>query len=286
MKYSATRWVCRDRTIDFRSGPMLMGILNVTPDSFSDGGRYAGTKTALARALQMAEEGADIIDIGGESTRPGALPVTGEVELERVLPVVEHLKKKAGVLISIDTRKSVVAEAALRAGAHIINDVSALEFDPRMAETARRYKAGIILMHKKGEPQNMQKSPRYDNVVGEVTNYLKERLDFLAGEGIVRETMAIDPGVGFGKTADHNLKLISNIEDLKAIGRPLVIGLSRKNFLGRITGGGVTERLAASLAALAYCLMKGADVMRMHDVKESRDVLKVLNAIYKEKVAC
>jgi len=265
---------------------MLMGILNVTPDSFSDGGRYAGTKTALARALQMAEEGADIIDIGGESTRPGALPVTGEVELERVLPVVEHLKKKAGVLISIDTRKSVVAEAALRAGAHIINDVSALEFDPRMAETARRYKAGIILMHKKGEPQNMQKSPRYDNVVGEVTNYLKERLDFLAGEGIVRETMAIDPGVGFGKTADHNLKLISNIEDLKAIGRPLVIGLSRKNFLGRITGGGVTERLAASLAALAYCLMKGADVMRMHDVKESRDVLKVLNAIYKEKVAC
>jgi len=282
----AAKWTCRGRTIDLQAGALLMGILNVTPDSFSDGGRYVEGEKAVARALQMVGEGADIIDVGGESTRPGSLPVEVEIETERVLPVIEELKKKTNVLISIDTRKSVVAEAALNAGAHIINDVSAFESDRRMAEVARRHGAGVILMHKKGEPQKMQEHPRYHDVVGEVGGYLGERLDSLVKEGLAIDTMAIDPGIGFGKSTEHNLKLIANIEKLRKKGRPVVVGLSRKNFLGRITGNAVEERLAASLAALAYCLMNGASVMRVHDVKESRDVLLVLKSIFKERGAC
>lgn len=264
-----------------------MGILNVTPDSFSDGGRYAGTEKAVERATQMTEEGADIIDVGGESSRPGSSPVDAETEMNRVLPVIEQLKAKTDILISVDTRKSVVAEAALKAGAHIINDISALESDPRMMEVARRHKAGLILMHKKGEPRDMQNDPHYENVTDEVGGYLKDRINFLSGTGVASETIAIDPGIGFGKTVEHNVELIAHIERLREYGRPVVIGLSRKRFLGRITGRAVNERLAASLGALAYCLLKGASVMRVHDVKESRDVFLVLNAFLSgEMVRC
>jgi len=278
-------WQCRDRTIDFKSGALLMGILNVTPDSFSDGGRYADKNKAVERALQMIEEGADIIDVGGESSRPGSLSVDAGVETGRVLPVIEELKSRTDALISIDTQKSAVAEAALKAGAHIINDISALESDKRMPETARRYKAGVIIMHKKGEPRDMQENPRYDDVVTEVGGYLKGRLDILTGDGMAPEAMAVDPGLGFGKTAEHNVKLIAHIGKLRELGRPVVVGLSRKRFLALITGRAVNERLAASLGALAYCLLNGASVMRMHDVKESRDVFAVLKTILGESVA-
>lgn len=276
-------WQCRERTIDFKSGALLMGILNVTPDSFSDGGRYADKDRAVERALQMAAEGADIIDVGGESSRPGSLPVDVETELNRVLPVIEELKSRTDTLISVDTQKSAVAEAALKAGAHIVNDISALESDKRMPETARRYKAGLILMHKKGEPRDMQENPRYDDVVAEVGGYLKERINFLSREGIVLEAMAVDPGLGFGKTAEHNVKLVAHIEKLGDCGRPVVIGLSRKRFLGQITGRNVNERLAAGLGALAYCFLNGANILRVHDVKESHDIFSVLKTILRER---
>jgi len=262
-----------------------MGILNVTPDSFSDGGRYSEPEKALERAMQMIEEGADIVDVGGESSRPGSFPVEAENEMSRVLPVIEQLKSKTDVLISIDTKKSVVAEAALKAGACIINDISALESDRRMAAVARRYKAGVILMHKKGEPRDMQNDPQYENVTEEVCGYLKGRINFLSGTGIAPETMAVDPGIGFGKNAEHNIELIAHIERMRACGRPVVIGLSRKRFLGLLTGRAVNERLAASLGALAYCLIQGANVMRVHDVKESRDVRGVLNAFLSGETA-
>lgn len=276
-------WQCRERTIKFESGALLMGILNVTPDSFSDGGRYADTEKAVERATQMIEEGADIVDVGGESSRPGSFPVDAEVETSRVLPVIEQLKAKTDILISVDTQKSVVAEAALKAGAHIINDISALESDRRMMEVARRYKAGLILMHKKGESREMQNDPQYGNVADEVGDYLKERVNFLSETGIASETIAIDPGIGFGKTTEHNIELIAHLERMRECHRPVVIGLSRKCFLGQLTGRAVNERLAASLGALAYCLFKGASVMRVHDVKESRDVLRVLNAFLSEE---
>lgn len=264
-----------------------MGVLNVTPDSFSDGGRYADRAKALKRAMQIIEEGADIIDVGGESSRPGSLPVDAETELSRVLPVVEQLKAKTEVLISVDTRKSVVAEAALKAGAHIINDISALVSDRHMVAVARHYKAGLLIMHKKGEPRDMQDDPRYDNVTDEVSGYLRERINFLTKAGIAAEAIAVDPGIGFGKTTEHNVELIAHIEKLKECGRPVVVGLSRKRFLGQLAGRAVNERLAASLGALAYCLLKGAAVARVHDVKESRDVLMVLNAFLSgEKARC
>jgi len=276
-------WQCRERTITFNSGALLMGILNVTPDSFSDGGRYADKDKAVKRALQMIAEGADIVDVGGESSRPGSLPVDAGVEMGRVLPVIEELKSKTDTLISIDTQKSAVAEAALKAGAHIVNDISALESDRRMPEVARRYKAGVILMHKKGEPRNMQENPQYDDVVTEVCGYLKERMNILTLEGIAPEAMAVDPGLGFGKTAEHNVELVAHIKKLGECGRPVVIGLSRKRFLGQITGSAVNERLAASLGALAYCYLNGANILRVHDVKESRDVFSVLKTILGER---
>ncbi len=260
-----------------------MGILNVTPDSFSDGGRYADKDKAVEHALQMISDGADIVDVGGESSRPGSRPVDAATELGRVVPVIEELISRTDALISVDTRKSAVAEAALKAGAHIVNDISALEFDARMPETASRYKAGVILMHKKGEPRDMQEDPRYDDVVAEVSAYLKARVDFLAGQGIAPEAIALDPGLGFGKTAGHNVQLLARIEKLVECGRPVVIGLSRKRFLGQITGSAVNERLAASLGALAYCLLNGASVLRVHDVRESRDVFSVLKTISGER---
>jgi len=256
-----------------------MGILNVTPDSLSDGGRFADAEQAVARALQMVEEGAAIIDVGGESSRPGAGPVDAGTEIKRVLPVIEGLSRKSDVLISVDTRKSAVADAALRAGAHIVNDISALAADAGMPATALRHGAGVILMHKKGEPSDMQEDPRYGDVVAEVGAYLKERIAALREAGLAPESMAIDPGIGFGKTTEHNLKLIAHVAELAELGRPVVMGLSRKSFLGQITRRAVNERLAGSLAGLAYCLINGAKILRVHDVGASRDVCLVLQNI-------
>lgn len=276
-------WLCRGRRVEFKSGALVMGILNVTPDSFSDGGRYADPEKAIARALQMDEEGADIIDVGGESSRPGAIPVEARAETDRVVPVIEALRSETDALISIDTVKSAVAEAALRAGADIINDISALEADPRMADVARDYRAGIVLMHKKGNPRDMQNDPRYGDVLSEVEEYLRGRMAQLEVLGLDAGAFVIDPGIGFGKTTEHNLKLIASVARLARLGRPVAVGVSRKRFLGELTGRAVNERAAASLAALAYCRLNGASVFRVHDVRESCDVLAVLRAICGER---
>ncbi len=256
-----------------------MGILNVTPDSFSDGGRYCRLEDAVERGLQIAGEGADIVDVGGESTRPGAAEVPAAEETERVVPVIENLSRRTGAVISVDTMKAAVARAAIKAGARIINDVSALTFDPDMVNVAREFGPGVVLMHMQGTPRTMQKEPRYQDVVAEVSAYLKLRVGDLAAAGLDRQTLAVDPGIGFGKTVEHNLSLLAGIDAIAACGRPVVIGLSRKSFLGRITGREAGERLAASVAGLAFCVLNGAHVLRVHDVRESYDAVRTLVAL-------
>ena len=276
-------WQCRNRVFRLAGRPLIMGILNVTPDSFSDGGRYHDKNSAVEHGLQMVREGADIIDVGGESTRPGAAPVSLDIELERVVPVVEALSRREGVVLSVDTMKSEVAERALAVGAHIINDVSALSADPRMADVAKAYGAGVILMHKRGESRTMQQQALYDDVVREVRDYLAARVNYAQRQGLARPTLAIDPGIGFGKTAGHNVALLAHLRALRAVARPIVVGLSRKAFIGQITGREVEDRGAGTLGALAFCLGEGAQVLRVHDVQASRDVIQVLSALLKEK---
>jgi len=273
-------WRYRDRCFDFSPGPLVMGILNVTPDSFCDGGRFLEAERAVARGLEMEDQGADIIDIGGESTRPGAEPVPEEEELRRVLPVVEELSRKLKVPLSIDTYKSRIAERALQAGASIVNDISGLRFDPDMAATAAKYSAGLILMHIQGRPKDMQQNPSYRAVVAEVTASLAEGLEKAGACGLEPERVALDPGIGFGKDLEHNLKLLNNLGTLGTLGRPIVVGASRKSFLAKLGAGEQPEqRLAGSLAAAVTAALKGALVLRVHDVAETRRALKVFRAI-------
>ena len=287
-------WQCRNRVFRFagakRSGeartaerPLVMGILNVTPDSFSDGGRYHDKNRAVEHGLQMVRDGADIIDVGGESTRPGATPVSLDDELERVVPVVEALGRREDIVLSVDTMKSEVAKRALASGVHIINDVSALGADPRMADVAKAYGAGVILMHMPGCPRTMQAQALYADVVREVRDYLIARVDYAERLGLARPTLAIDPGIGFGKTAVHNVSLLAHLGALRTCRRPIVVGLSRKAFIGQMTGRGVEDRYAGTLGALAFCLGEGAQILRVHDVKAVRDVVQVLSALRKEK---
>lgn len=256
-----------------------MGILNVTPDSFSDGGTYADDKAAVRHGLEMADLGADIIDVGGESTRPGAEEVPEAEEIDRVIPVIEQLRQATDKLISVDTMKAGVARRALASGADIINDVSALTRDPAMAAVARETGAGVILMHMQGTPRTMQKQPAYEDVVADVSRMLAARVGALVDQGLDRATLAVDPGIGFGKTAEHNVQLLGNLPALTALHLPLVVGLSRKRFLGSITGRHVHDRLAGSLAALVFCVLNGAHVMRVHDVDASRDAVRVATAL-------
>jgi dihydropteroate synthase len=249
-----------------------MGILNVTPDSFSDGGRYADLPAAVARAEALLAAGADIIDVGGESTRPGSMPVSADEECRRVLPVIERI---AG-LVSVDTTKAVVAERALAAGARIVNDVSALRFDPRMVAVVREAGAGLVLMHMAGTPATMQQRPRYTDVVSEVRGFLAERVAFAEREGVGREQIAVDPGIGFGKTVEHNVALLARVGELRPPGCALLVGASRKSFLGKLLGREVDQRLAGSLAAAAWALMQGVNVVRVHDVAETADVVRWL----------
>lgn len=276
------QWKCRDRVLEAGKRPLIMGILNVTPDSFSDGSRYFDGKKAVARGLEMAEEGADIIDVGGESTRPGASEVGEEEEIRRVIPVISELAAGTGAVISVDTMKAAVAGRAAEAGAGIINDVSALTHDPDMVRVAGEYGAGVILMHMRGNPRTMQDEPRYEDVVAEVSGYLGARVGDIVAKGLDRTTLAVDPGIGFGKTAEHNVQLLSHLDVLGACGLPVVVGLSRKSFLAVLTGREVGERLAGSLAALTFCVMNGAHVMRVHDAKESRDAARVADALAAE----
>ncbi len=277
-------WQCRNRSFDLSEGrnPLVMGILNVTPDSFSDGGHFFDRDIAIERGLQIADDGADIIDIGGESTRPGAAPVTVEEELSRVVPVIEALSEKTQVVLSVDTTKANVAECALTAGAHIVNDVSAMTSDPRMIKVVTASGAGVILMHMRGKPRTMQENPRYDNVVKEIREFLTYRIESLVKTGVNWNSLAVDPGIGFGKTTQHNIQLIGRLNSFRNCGRPVVIGLSRKHFLGSLTGRDVGDRLAGSLGALAYALVQGANIVRVHDVKQSRDVIRVVSTLILE----
>ena len=254
-----------------------MGVLNVTPDSFSDGGEFLDPEIAVAHARGLVAEGADLIDVGGESTRPGAEPVTEAVELERVMPVLEALAD-GSLPLSIDTSKAAVARAALAAGATFVNDVTAMRADPAMAGVVADSRADVCLVHMKGEPRSMQDDPRYDDVVSEVRAFLEERLECAVREGISEERVWLDPGIGFGKTVDHNLELIRRLDEIVAIGRPVVFGASRKSFLGKLTGRLVDERLAGTIASNIIAYERGARVFRVHDVAATRDALTVASA--------
>lgn len=258
---------------------MVMGILNVTPDSFSDGGQHLERTSAVAWGIKMLEDGADIIDVGGESTRPGSRRVDVDEELRRVVPVIDGLARRTKAVISVDTMKAEVAQAAIEAGAHIVNDVSALTHDPRMAEVAVKSGAGVVLMHMQGTPQTMQTSPHYEDVVGEVFGYLMGRIEQLTAVGMDFRAMAVDPGIGFGKTLEHSLELVVNSRRFRETGRPVLVGLSRKSFLGKLTGRDVEERLAGSLGALAFCMDRGVDIIRVHDVAESADLSAVIHEL-------
>jgi dihydropteroate synthase len=255
--------------------PLVMGVVNVTPDSFSDGGRFLEREAAIAHARRLAEEGADIVDIGGESTRPGAAPVSEAEELERVIPVVEKIRD---LCVSVDSRRPAVMRAALDAGASMINDVQALQA-PGAIEAVRESQCAVCLMHMKGEPATMQREPHYDDVVAEVKEFLRQRIATAVDAGIARERLVIDPGFGFGKTAAHNLTLLARLAELRDLGVPLLAGLSRKSTLGKLTGRPVTERLAGSLAMALLALQNGATILRVHDVKETRDVVAVWEAV-------
>lgn len=269
----------RGRVLRLGRRTWIMGVLNVTPDSFSDGGLYLDAGPAAARAQEMLAEGADMIDIGGESTRPGALPVDEREEIRRVAPVIRRLRRETGALISVDTNKSAVAAAALDEGADIVNDISALRFDPRLAAVVARERAALVLMHMQGAPDMMQDAPRYDDVVAEVRDFLAERLDAAAAAGIPAGRIIVDPGIGFGKTADHNLALIDGLGALAGLGRPVLVGVSRKAFLGRILDRPVGERLEGTIAASVLAADRGAHVLRVHDVAAMRRAAAVADAV-------
>jgi dihydropteroate synthase len=257
----------------------IAGVLNLTPDSFSDGGEYLDRGKAVERALQLAEEGADIIDVGGESSRPGAAGVTAAEELERVIPVISALKGKLDIPISIDTSKSPVAKEALKAGACIVNDITAMEGDPDMARTAAEAGAGVILMHMKGNPSDMQDDPAYSDLFGEIITFLGRAVSKAKAAGIDPGRIIIDPGIGFGKTVNDNLSILYGLERFKSLGMPVLIGTSRKSFLGKITGRQVTQREFGTAASLSVAIMNGADLVRVHDVRDMADVVRVIDAI-------
>lgn len=272
-----SKFICGKFQLDL-SRPHIMGIVNVTPDSFSDGGKYASTDLAVEHGLQLIAEGADILDIGGESTRPGATPVSLDDELERVIPVIEALSAVTTVPLSIDTYKPEVMRAAIAAGADIVNDVRALQ-EPNALETVGESNVGICLMHMQGTPQTMQLDPAYTDVVAEVKQFLMDRLVTTLAYGIAKERILLDPGFGFGKTTAHNIALIQHLDSLADLGLPLLVGLSRKSVLGKISGGDESQRLHASIAASVISVMKGAKIVRVHDVKATADALKVVAAI-------
>jgi dihydropteroate synthase len=256
-----------------------MGVVNVTPDSFSDGGLFLDADDAVRHALELVAEGADILDVGGESTRPGAEPVAEDVERDRVIPVIERVAAEGtGVQLSIDTSKLEVARAALDAGATYVNDVTAFRSDPRLAGLVAERGTECCLMHMLGDPRTMQEKPRYDDVVSDVKAFLEERLAFAVSRGVREERVMLDPGIGFGKTLEHNLELLRRLDEIVALGRPVVVGTSRKSFLGRITGREVGERLPGTIATNVLALERGATVFRVHEVAPVRDALAVAAA--------
>ncbi len=271
---------CRGKVLDLGSRTHVMGILNVTPDSFSDGGLYADAERAVAHAREMTAAGADIIDIGGESTRPGSEPLSEEEELRRVIPVIERLSTELMVPLSIDTYKSAVARKALASGASIVNDISGLRFSPDMAKVAADYGAAVVIMHIKGTPRDMQQNPVYADVVGEIRSYLEQGTDLAVSAGIDREKILIDPGIGFGKTLEHNLLILNRLEEFRTLGRPIVLGTSRKKFIGTVVGMPVAEqRVEGTAATVALGIERGAAIVRVHDVSRMVQVARMTDAI-------
>jgi dihydropteroate synthase len=269
------------KLFDLSQRTYLIGILNVTPDSFYDGGKFSNLDGAVKRGIKMAEEGADVIDIGGESTRPRSEPIGLEEELSRVIPVIERLSKEIEVPLSIDTYKSFVAKKALDSSASMVNDISALRFDPEMKKIAAEYKVPIVLMHIKGTPKNMQDDPYYDDVMKEISSYLKESIQIAKDAGIEEDKIIIDPGIGFGKRLEDNLDILKNLSILKTLEKPILVGPSRKSFIGKVLDLPPEERLEGSLGALAVAIFNGANLVRVHDVKESLRVAKLVDAIRK-----
>ncbi len=260
-------------------GTLLMGVVNVTPDSFYDGGKYPTPAAAIERGLKLAAEGADIIDIGGESSRPGSDPVPAEEELRRVIPVIEGLAGRVSVPVSIDTWKAVVAERALEAGAAIVNDISALRLDPGLAAVVAASEGPYIMMHMLGTPRDMQENPVYRDLIGEIREFFRERIGFAAAAGILRDRIIIDPGIGFGKTAEHNLEIINRLEEFRQLGRPVLVGPSRKSFIGAILGREPEDRLWGTAGAAAAAVLRGADIVRVHDVAEIKQVVAVVDRV-------
>lgn len=257
-----------------------MGILNVTPDSFYDGGRFFNPQKAVEHALRMVDEGADIIDVGGESTRPGAQPVSIDEELKRVIPVIEALTKKISIPISIDTYKACVAEEAIKAGATIINDISGLRFDPEMAYIASKYSVPVVLMHIKGTPKDMQKNPHYEALIPEIIEYLRESIIMAKQAGVDENMIIIDPGIGFGKLPEHNLQIIKNLREFCYLGKPILIGVSRKSFIGKVLNEpSPDKRLEGTAAAVTASILNGANIVRVHDVGFMSKIVKVADAI-------
>ena len=274
------RWKFGKRDWQLGQFPKLMGILNVTPDSFSDGGQHNSADMAVAHARQLIEDGCDIIDIGGESTRPGSEPVSLSEELRRTIPVIERIAE-FGVPISIDTTKSEVARQALQAGAEIVNDISGLQFDAEMPAVCAAANAGVICMHIQGTPQTMQAKPTYNNVVADICEYFQERISRLADDGITPAQILLDPGIGFGKTAQHNIDLLRNVESFRALGHGVLIGHSRKRFLSSVVGRPVEERLAGTVGVAIALAQQHTDLIRVHDVRNVRDALVAWRAIQK-----
>jgi dihydropteroate synthase len=275
-------FTARQHRWTFPRPSMVMGILNVTPDSFSDGGRFLDAGKAVARGEAMIAEGAELIDVGGESTRPGAAPVDEAEELRRVIPVVKALASRTGAVISIDTRKAGVARAALDAGAGVVNDIEAQRTDPELWKAVAAAGAGYVAMHMQGSPQTMQADPRYQDVVGEVTGFFRERLLRLEACGVRPEQVLLDPGIGFGKTLDHNLALIRGLGVISTLGRPILFGVSRKSFIGRLFGAEPDDRLGASLACALWAAGSGAGVFRVHDVAETVQALRMREILNQE----
>ena len=273
------RWIAREFTFEFPRPIVVMGIVNTTPDSFADGGRFLNTNSAVDHALRLADEGAEIIDIGGESTRPGSDPVSAEEELCRVVPVIERLTKRSDILLSIDTQKPTVARAALNAGASIVNDVAANRDSPEMWRIVAETRAGYVCMHMQGTPQTMQAKPLYDNVLREVSSFFTERLARLAEYEISSRQVALDPGIGFGKELEHNIKLLSGLNQFIVTERPIMVGVSRKSFIGKLLGTPIEERLPASLACAIWSVIEGVHIVRVHDVAETVQAVRMAEAL-------
>ncbi len=269
----------RKKILDFSSRTLVMGVLNVTPDSFSDGGLFYDHERAIEHGMKLARDGADIIDIGGESTRPGSDPVPLEEEIRRVIPVIEALARELDVPISIDTCKAEVASRALDAGASMVNDVSALRFDPDMVRVVAERRVPVVLMHMKGTPKDMQLDPRYEDLISEILEFLEERVHFAESNGVPPEAIIVDPGIGFGKTVEHNLSIIKHLRRFKSLGKPVLLGTSRKSFIGKVLNVGVEEREEGTAATVVAGILNGADIVRVHDVAKILPAVRMADAI-------